>query len=187
VSVFESLFWLLSLGASIGTMAQGIPTSQVIAATPLLRMLQKFILLLRRNKDSVHLSVAASWEQDPPYSQLAVAYTGVLRDVNQLLDLFLCWARPPGGAPPVVLVLELKQGARPEAAVTARFTKKASPLDPLSEECDDTIFAALATWENEKMAYLAKLQRNSPQHHTTTYSAAAVNGSSSISRGTSVV
>ena len=53
----------------------------------------------------------------------------------------------------MVLVLENKQGARPEAAVTARFTKQASPLDPLSDDCDDTIFAAIATWENEKTAY----------------------------------
>ena len=152
VSAFESLFWLLALGSSIGAIGRHIPTAHVIAATPLLRTLQKFILLLRRNEDSGHLSVAAAWEQDPPYSQLAVAYT-ILRDIDQLLDLFLRWARPPGGAPPVVLVLEHIQGARPEAAVTARFTKQASPLDPLSEDCDDTIFAALATWENEKTAY----------------------------------
>ena len=70
-----------------------------------------------------------------------------MRDIDQLLDLFLRWARPPGGAPPVVLVIENKHGARPEAAVTARFTKQASPLDPLGEDCDDTIFAALSKCE----------------------------------------
>jgi hypothetical protein len=152
VSVLESLFWLLSLGPSIGAITRGVPATSIIAATPLLRTLQKFILLLRRNEDSGHLSIATTWELDPPYSQLAVAYT-ILRDIDQLLDLFLRWARPPGGAPPVVLVVENKHGAHPEAAVTARFTKQASPLDPLSEDCDDTIFAALATWENEKTAY----------------------------------
>lgn len=137
----------------------------VVESTPILRTMHQFITLLRRNEEDIHLSVAAVWESDPPFSQLSVAYT-ILRDFDELFDLFLRLIKPPGSPSPFITVCEcLPTGdlGQDEAAVTSLFTATASPLDPNGTDAEVNIFAAIQSWMSEKQHYYNK---QLPRAHT---------------------
>ena len=162
----ECLFWLMGLTAlsNVNERAGSNP-SLVVESTPILRTMHQFITLLRRNEEDIHLSVAAVWESDPPFSQLSVAYT-ILRDFDELFDLFLRLIKPPGSPSPFITVCEcLPTGdlGQDEAAVTSLFTAAASPLDPNGTDAEVNIFAAIQSWMSEKQHYYNK---QLPRAHT---------------------
>ena len=156
MKTIECLFWLMGLTplSKVDERRGGNP-SLVVESTPLLRTMHQFISILRRNEDDAYNSVASVWESDPPYSQLSVTYT-ILRDFDELFDLFLRLVKPPGSPSPYMKVCEQWQAGdfgQDEAAVTSLFTAAASPLDQNGMDTEVNIFAALQTWMSEKQTY----------------------------------
>ena len=153
IKVVECLLWLLTLCSHFGKDSES--PQMTIETTPILRALYRYIQRLRKGEESAYLSVAATWDIEPPFSQQAVAFS-VLRDIDDLLDLFIRLVRPPGGRPPLAIVRENRHGASDEVAISATFSSQASPLDPDENPDDNTIFASVAAWEKEKQYFVSQ-------------------------------